>query len=147
MKTRKGKELTKFKGQKEFKVQTLDGVAIGNKVDASVIPADSMVTIVSTSKGKGFQGVVKRYHFSGGPRTHGSHFKREPGSIGMRTWPGRVHPGKRMAGRMGNDRITLKNRPVVAMDEKEGLIAIKGPIPGPNGSLVTVIVETSAAKK
>lgn len=143
-KTRKGKEVTKFKQQKEFTVENLDGLAVGGSVTAEILPAESMVTVTGISKGKGFQGVVKRHHFSGGPRTHGSHFKREPGSIGMRTWPGRVHKGKRMAGRMGGDTITIKNRAVMASDSKEGILAVKGPIPGPNGGYVVVHLEAPA---
>lgn len=143
MKTRKGKEVTKYAHQKEFKVDAVEGIDIGSTVTAALLPTETMVSIVGVSKGKGFQGVMKRHHFAGGPRTHGSHFKREPGSVGMRTWPGRIHPGKRMAGRMGNDQITLKNRPIVACDEKEGIVAVKGPIPGADGSVVIISVESA----
>ena len=101
------------------------------------------VSIVATSKGKGFQGVMRRHHFAGGPATHGSHFKREPGSVGMRTQPGRILKGHRMAGRMGGDQITLPHRPVVAVDAAKGIIGIKGPIPGPNGAHVFLTVEPS----
>lgn len=146
VKTRKGKELKKMRNQKEFMVDSLDGLAPGAKVTTSVVPAGSLVTVVSVSKGKGFQGVMKRYHFAGGPASHGSHFKREPGSVGMRTWPGRIHPGKRMAGRMGGDKITIKHRPVVAIDEAQRLIAVKGPVPGPDGSIVYVTVEPASPK-
>lgn len=145
-KTRKGKELTKFTKEKEFRVETLDGISVGSIVGVSLLPVESMVTLIGVSKGKGFQGVVKRYHFAGGPASHGSHFKREPGSIGMRTWPGRVHKGKRMAGRMGNDQIKLKNRAILSCDEKEGVVAVKGPVPGPNGSYVVVSLEDSSMK-
>src|SRR3989338_8587506 len=108
MKTRKGKELKKFKEQKEFLVDSLEGLAAGGKVTIEAMPAESMVRITSTSKGKGFQGVMKRWHFAGGPASHGSHFKREPGSVGMRTRPARIHAGKRMAGHMGLDTVTLR---------------------------------------
>ena len=107
----------------------------------------SLVTVSSVSKGKGFQGVVKRYHFAGGPASHGSHFKREPGSVGMRTWPGRIHKNKRMPGRMGGDKVTLKHCPVIVSDAEQKLVAIKGPIPGPNGSIVYLTLEPAAAKK
>lgn len=138
IKTRKGKELKRYKQQKEFTVASLDGLTAGSAVPMTTLPKESLVTVTGTSKGKGFQGVVKRHHFSGGPRTHGSHFKREPGSIGMRTWPGRVHKGKRMAGHMGLETVTIKNRPVIMTDEKKNIVAIKGPIPGPNGSFVVL---------
>ncbi len=142
VKTRKGKEHGKFNQEKEVKVDSLDGITVGSTLTASVIPAESTVTVMGISKGKGFQGVMKRHNFSGGPASHGSHFKREPGAVGMRTWPGRIHKGKRMAGRMGNDRITLKGRPVVSLDEKEGIVAVKGPIPGANGAYVLLSLES-----
>ncbi len=142
MKTRKGKEHIKHATQKEFSVESLDGMSAGGSVTSQLVPKDSLVTISGISKGKGFQGVMKRHHFAGGPATHGSHFKREPGSVGMRTWPGRIHPGKKMPGRMGGDRITLKHRPVVVSDAEAKIIGIKGAVPGPNGSLVTVTLES-----
>ena len=147
MRTRKGKELKKFKDQKEFTVDSLDGFAPGGKVTVETLPEASLVTISSISKGKGFQGVMKRYHFAGGPKTHGSHFKREPGSVGMRTWPGRIHAGKRMAGHMGLDQVTIKHRPVIVSDATKKVIAIKGPVPGPNGATVFVTLEPKVEKK
>jgi large subunit ribosomal protein L3 len=99
---------------------------IGDKVDIS-----------GTSKGKGFQGVVKRHHFAGGPRTHGqSDRERAPGSIGQTTTPGRVYKGKRMAGRMGSKRVTIKNLEVIKVD-KNGLI-VKGLVPGAIDSLLEI---------
>jgi len=99
---------------------------------------DQMVNVQGVSKGKGFQGVVKRHGFAGGPRTHGqSDRERAPGSIGQSTTPGRVYKGKRMAGRMGNDTITIKNLRVVEANETQ--IMIKGLVPGPKGTLITVI--------
>lgn len=147
MKTRKGKSHDKYAEQKEFMVDALDGYAVGSKVTMEAVPAESLVTITATSKGKGFQGVMKRHHFSGGPASHGSHFKREPGSVGMRTWPGRIHAGKRMAGHMGLETVTVKHRPVVAHDKAAKVIGIKGPVPGPNGGVVYVTLEPVIAKK
>lgn len=141
VRTRKGKELKKHRNQKEFKVESLDGLAPGGKITVTSVPAESLVTITGVGKGKGFQGVIKRYHFAGGPASHGSHFKREPGSVGMRTWPGRIQAGKRMPGRMGNETVTLRHRPVVVCDEMKKVLGVKGPIPGPNGALVYVTVE------
>jgi len=92
-KTKNGKEKTRYQVQKEWKVDSLDGMEKGKALTAEVVPAEALVTIVGTSKGKGFQGVVKRFHFAGGPMSHDSHFKREPGSIGMRTQPGRIFRG------------------------------------------------------
>lgn len=145
-KSRKGKEHTRYARQKEWKVESLDGLSAGGSLTIDAIPADSLVTICGVSKGKGFQGVMKRHHFGGGPASHGSHFKREPGSVGMRTSPGRILKGHKMAGHMGDEQITVRNRPVVVSDAAKGLLAIKGPVPGPNGSIVYVTKETSPAK-
>lgn len=147
VKTRKGKEIRKYANQKEFRVEAADGLAAGSALTVEALPAESIVTIVGTGKGKGFQGVIKRHHFSGGPATHGSHFKREPGSVGMRTWPGRIHAGKKMPGHMGLETVTLKGRAVIVCDKEKKVLAIKGPIPGGNGSIVYVTLEKSPAAK
>lgn len=143
VKTRKGKEIKSFANQKEFRVDAADGHTAGQTLTIEAIPIESKVTIVGTGKGKGFQGVVKRHHFAGGPASHGSHFKREPGSVGMRTWPGRIHAGKKMAGHMGLETVTLKGRSVLVSDKEKKMLAIKGPIPGGNGSLVYITLEKS----
>lgn len=142
-KTRKGNEHTRYRLQKEWAVESLEGYEPGKELKADTIPAASTVTISSKSKGRGFQGVVKRHGFHGGPKTHGSHLHRRPGSIGMCEFPGRVLKGQRMAGQMGGDTITLRGRPVVVCDEDKGVIAVKGPIPGPNGSFVYVTLEST----
>lgn len=142
-KSRKGKENTRYGKQKEWKVESLDGLEPGKEITMESIPVESVVTITGISKGKGFQGVVKRHGFAGGPKTHGSHFKREPGSVGMRTQPGRIHKGKRMAGRMGGDTVTILHRPVIVSDAAKGILGVKGPIPGSNGSSVFVTVEST----
>lgn len=128
----------KFKAVKEFRVETTDGYQKGQSVDLSTLSSDTLVTITSTSKGKGYQGVVKRHGFSGGPASHGSHFHREPGSIGMRAKPGKTIKGKRMAGHMGSDTVTLRNRPVVMIAADKNLVAIRGSVPGANGSYVYI---------
>jgi large subunit ribosomal protein L3 len=140
-KTRKGKEHTRYRVQKEWKVDSLEGLKSGEKVTAEAIPEKSIVTISGISKGKGFQGVVKRYGFAGGPKTHGSHFKRAPGSIGMCEFPGRVMKGKKMPGHMGKEQLTLKNRSVLVADIKKGVLAVKGPVPGANGTHVFLTME------
>jgi large subunit ribosomal protein L3 len=145
-KTRKGKELVRFMHQKEWQVESLDGMEQGKTLTLELIPAESLVTICGTGKGKGFQGVMKRHHFGGGPATHGSHFKREPGSVGMRTKPGRILKGHRMAGRMGGEQVTLKHRMVMALDPEKNVIAVSGPVPGPRGSAVYLTVEVPAKK-
>ncbi len=146
-KSRKGKENVRYQRQKEWKVDSLDGMEPGKQITCESIPAPSLVTICSVSKGKGFQGVMRRHHFAGGPASHGSHFKREPGSIGMRQQPGRILKGHRMAGHMGNEQVTIHHRSVVAADPAKGLIAVKGPIPGPNGAFVFVTQESSPDAK
>lgn len=111
---------------------------VGEEIKPTIFFKKGDIVMVSgISKGKGFQGVVKRHHFKGGPRTHGqSHGERAPGSIGMTTTPGRVFKGKRMAGRMGSDRVTVKGLEVVEV--KEDGIVIKGLVPGHLGSLLEV---------
>ncbi len=146
-KTGNGKELTRYKAQKEWQVESLDGFEKGKKITVEVLPVDSMVSVTGISKGKGFQGVVKRYHFGGGPGSHGSHFKREPGSIGMRTDPGRVFRGHPMAGHMGLEQVTVKNRAVLVSDVKKNLVGISGPVPGPNGAFVFLTLESATDAK
>ena len=108
------------------------------KVEEIFTPNDT-VAVTGISKGKGFAGGVKRHHFKGGPRTHGqSDRERAPGSIGQTTTPGRVYKGKRMAGRMGNDRVTVKNLKVVSIDYKSGILTIKGVVPGGRNSLLII---------
>lgn len=102
-----------------------------------VLKPGDIIDVIGVSKGKGFAGVVKRHHFKGGPRTHGqSDRERAPGSIGQTTTPGRVYKGKRMAGRMGHGRVTIKNLKIV--DVSDTALFIKGLIPGPKNSLVMV---------
>ena len=141
--SRKGKENVRYALQKEWQLESLDGMEPGKKVTAEILPVDTKVTIASVSKGKGFQGVMRRHHFAGGPATHGSHFKREPGSVGMRAQPGRILKLHRMAGHMGGEQITLQHRSVVMSDSVKGIIGIKGPVPGPNGAHVFVTVEAA----
>lgn len=128
----------KFKVLKEFRVEKTEGYSKEQQVDLKSLDGVKHVTVMAYSKGKGYQGVVKRYNFAGGPASHGSTFRREPGSIGARSKPGRVHKGKKLPGHMGNAQITLKNRPVVLLAPDKQLVAIKGPIPGPNKSYVFI---------
>jgi large subunit ribosomal protein L3 len=112
---------------------------IGDKVSPSMFADVKRVNVSGMTKGKGFQGVVKRWGFKGGPRTHGqSDRMRHPGSIGMRTTPGRVFPGHKMGGRMGNDLMTVKNLKVVLTDDTQGMIAVRGAVPGNVDSLVII---------
>jgi large subunit ribosomal protein L3 len=130
-----------YKTLKEFRLKPIDKTDLkeGDVVDVSVFAPGDKIQVSSISKGKGFQGVVKRHGFSGGPRTHGQkHSEREPGSIGggLRT---HVPKGMRMAGRMGSDRITQKNLQVVFVDKENSVMLVKGAIAGKRGSLVEII--------
>lgn len=111
---------------------------VGDQIKASdIFKVGDMVSVTGTSKGKGFAGVVKRWHFAGGPKTHGqSDRQRAPGSIGQGTTPGRVLKGKKMAGRMGMDRVTLKSIHVISVDPEKNEISLSGPIPGSFGSFL-----------
>ncbi len=106
---------------------------------SDVFKEGDIIQVTGVSKGKGFQGVVKRHHFRGGPRTHGqSDRERAPGSIGSTTTPGRVYKGKRMAGRMGNDRVTIKNLKVIAVDGEKNILTISGLVPGGRNALLII---------
>jgi len=125
----------------EFRDFPTDGVEIGAVVDVNIFEVGDYVDVVGTSKGKGFQGVVKRHGFSGvGESTHGQHNRlRAPGSIGACSFPGRVFKGMRMAGRTGGERVKTTNLSILKIDSDRNLLVIKGSIPGHNGS--TVIIE------
>ena len=113
--------------------------AVGDTLDASMFRVGELVDVIGTSKGKGFAGVMKRHGFGGGQRTHGqSDRSRAPGSIGPGTTPGRVLKGTRMAGRMGNDRVTIKSLEVVQADPERNLLVVMGSVPGANGSVVMI---------
>jgi len=128
----------KFKIMKEFRVDNAENFKKDQKIDISILKDVSAVTLTAISKGKGYQGVVKRHHFAGGPASHGSHFHREPGSIGTRAKPGRVNKGHRMAGQMGLEKITILNRPIIKLVPDKELIAIKGSVPGANNGYVYI---------
>jgi len=132
------KDLGNFAHVREF--EQGGDMKVGDKIDVSAFAVGDMVTVSAVSKGKGFQGVVKRHGFHGGPRSHGQkHSEREPGSISGGTREGgRVPKGMRMAGRMGSDRITTKNLKVVAVDPENGHIFIQGAIAGRRGTLVEI---------
>ncbi|MBI2617386.1 50S ribosomal protein L3 [Candidatus Gottesmanbacteria bacterium] len=121
-----------------------DVLKLGTQIQVSdVLKPGDRVQVIGISKGKGFQGVVTRHHFKGGPRTHGqSDRERAPGSIGQTTTPGRVYKGKRMAGRMGSEKVTVKNLRVVSVDTQKHIVSIKGLIPGGRNALV-IIEKTS----
>jgi len=110
----------------------------GDTITAEIFSEGERADVVGISKGKGFQGVVKRHGFSGGPASHGSHSHRAPGSIGMAATPSRVPKGKRMAGHMGSERVTSANLEIVKVDPNQNILLVKGAIPGARGGLVIV---------
>jgi large subunit ribosomal protein L3 len=128
-----------FAALRELAADNVDEYQVGDQVTCdSVFKAGDIVDVTGTSKGKGFQGVIKRWGFSGGRATHGSKFHRAPGSIGMSATPARVHRGKKMPGQMGNARVTQQNLEIVEVRADQNLILVKGAIPGPNQGLVLI---------
>lgn len=128
----------KFHYQREFKVANSEDFNIGDQITVENLKEIEKVQFSAISKGKGFQGVVKRFNFRTGPNSHGSKHHRNPGSIGSGTAPGRVMRGKKLAGRMGTDKITLKNVSLVYLDAEKNIIGIKGPVPGGKNNLVAI---------
>lgn len=112
---------------------------VGDSVSINSLVKGDVVKITSKSKGHGFQGSVRRWNFAGGPATHGSKFHRRPGSSGNRTWPGRVMPGKKFPGHWGDETITVKNVVVIDVLANEGVLLVKGPVPGHKNTLVKLV--------
>ncbi len=129
---------------REFRVDSTDEVEIGSEIKADIFESGEYLDITGTVKGRGFQGVVKRYNFGGGRYSHGGGWKRKPGSIGQCEFPGRVDKGKKMPGQMGNVRRTIQNLSVVRVDINDNLIFVKGAVPGPKGGTLLI---RSAKKK
>ncbi len=124
---------------REFRVDSVDDFAIGQVLSVGdMFAAGDLVDVTGVSKGKGFAGHIKRHNFKRGPKTHGSDHHRAPGSIGPGTTPGRVYKGLRMAGHMGDERVTTKKLRVVRADADRGLLLVKGSLPGPRGTLILV---------
>jgi len=140
------KGLGQFKYLREFRVEDSEAIEVGQKVDVSLFQAGDLVDIAGVSKGKGFAGVVKRHHFAGGPKTHGqSDRHRHGGSIGAGTSPGRVFKGMRMAGHMGNERVTARHLEVFEADPARNLLLVKGAVPGAKNGLL--LIKKSARRK
>jgi len=137
----KGKALRHFREHKQHNGELPEGVTVGETIDISVFSIGDKVTVSAISKGKGFQGVVKRHGFHGGPRSHGQkHSERSPGSIGGGGGRagGRVAKGMRMAGRMGNDRVTVRNLSILQIHPETHELVLRGAIPGRRGTLVEI---------
>jgi large subunit ribosomal protein L3 len=124
---------------REVTASSLDDIEVGQQIKADTFAAGELVDVTANSKGRGFQGGMKRHGFSGGPKTHGQSDRwRAPGSIGSSATPGRVYKGIKMAGHMGNNRVTVQNLEVVRVDTDRNLLLIKGSVPGPSKGLVTI---------
>jgi len=114
-----------------------DGLKAGARVLVDIFESEKFVDIVGVSKGRGFQGVVKRHHFGGGPKSHGSMFQIT-GSIGSSAFPSRVFKGMRMSGHMGHERVTVRNLRVLGVDKEDNLLVVEGSVPGPNGGYIVI---------
>ena len=123
---------------REVRVDADDETKAGDTVTVEGFKDAELVDVVGTSKGKGYQGTIRRWNFACGPMTHGSRNQRRPGSIGQCAYPGEVRKGLHMAGRMGGDRVTVKNLTVVSVDEDQNLLLVRGAVPGGKGGLVQV---------
>ena len=132
---------------REFRVAGEDEVKVGDKVSVEQFAPGDLVHVVATSKGKGFQGVVKRHHFRGGAATHGSMFHRAPGGIGASAYPSRVIKGMKAAGHMGSDRVTVRNITVVRVDAANNTLLVRGAVPGAGGTYVVIRKAEKVAKK
>ena len=123
---------------KEFRVDSVDEFEVGQVLNVDLLSVDQLVNIKGKTIGKGFSGLQKRHNFSRGPMTHGSKNHRAPGSIGMGTTPGRVLPGKKMAGQLGNKLTTIKKLKVIQLSSEENILIIKGSVPGKPGNLLSI---------
>lgn len=126
---------------KEFRPNKMEGFEVGKDLTVSLFKKGDIVDVSGVTKGRGFQGVMKRCGKKGGPMAHGSKFHRTTGSVGMRTWPGRVLPGTGMAGQMGNVKRTIKNIEIFDVDAERNLVFVRGAIPGGKNGLVVLSVK------
>ena len=123
---------------KEFRVDAVEEFTVGQEIKADLFAAGEKIDVTGTSKGKGFQGPIKRHGQSRGPESHGSRYHRRPGSMGACSFPGRVFKNKKLAGHMGSVKVTVQNLEVVRVDADKNLILVKGAIPGPKLSLIHI---------
>jgi large subunit ribosomal protein L3 len=128
-----------FEYVREIRQDDVDSYNVGDQIACdAVLATGDLIDVTGTSKGKGFQGVMKRWNFSGGRASHGSKFHRGPGSIGCSAWPSKVFKGKKMAGQMGNERVTTQGLQVVEIRPEMNLVLVKGAVPGPKNGLVII---------
>lgn len=131
---------------KEFRVDSVEGYTVGQEIKADLFAAGELIDVTGISKGKGFQGPIKRHGQSRGPETHGSRYHRRPGSMGACSYPGRVFKNKKLAGHMGSVKVTVQNLEVIRVDADKNFILVKGAIPGAKGSVVTIKEAVKASK-
>ena len=131
---------------KEFRVDSVEEYTVGQEIKADLFAAGELIDVTGISKGKGFQGPIKRHGQSRGPETHGSRYHRRPGSMGACSYPGRVFKNKKLAGHMGSVNVTVQNLEVVRVDADKNFILVKGAIPGAKGSVVTIKEAVKASK-
>ena len=127
-------------------LDAVEEFTVGQEIKADLFAAGEKIDVTGTSKGKGFQGPIKRHGQSRGPETHGSRYHRRPGSMGACSYPGRVFKNKKLAGHMGSVKVTVQNLEVVRVDADKNLILVKGAIPGPKGSMVTIKEAVKSSK-
>ncbi len=139
-------KLTNKKHLREFRLDSVEGYKVGDEVKADIFAAGERVDIQGTSKGKGFQGVIKRHGQHRGPMGHGSMYHRRPGSMGPTSTPGRVFKGKKLPGHMGKITVTIQNLDVVSVDMDKNVILVKGSVPGPKGAILKVKSTVKATK-
>ncbi|MBI4398762.1 MAG: 50S ribosomal protein L3, partial [Candidatus Omnitrophica bacterium] len=139
--------VTPRKFLKEIRTEKIDGLKVGDEVSVATFQPGDYVDVIGVSIGKGFQGVVKRHHFVGGERSHGSMFGRVPGSIGGSSFPSRVFKGMRAAGHMGNAQVTLENVKVMEVDAEKNLLLVRGQVPGVEGNLILIRSSKKLGKK
>ncbi len=128
-----------FSHLKEFRTDSVTAFEVGDRLYATAFEAGDVINVSGVTKGRGFQGVIKRHGKHGGPASHGSDFHRRPGSIGMRTWPGRVIKNMKLPGHMGVERITVKNLEVVSVFPDDNVVLVRGAVPGYNGALLEIV--------
>ena len=131
---------------KEFRVDAVEEFTVGQEIKADLFAAGEKIDVTGTSKGKGFQDPINRHGQSRGPESHGSRYHRRPGSMGACSFPGRVFKNKKLAGHMGSVKVTVQNLEVVRVDADKNLILVKGAIPGPKGSMVTIKEAVKSSK-
>ena len=138
--------LTAKKHLREFRLDSTENVKVGDELKADVFAQGEKIDVQGTTKGKGFQGVIKRHGQSRGPMGHGSMYHRRPGSMGSTSTPGRVFKGKKLPGHMGVETVTIQNLDVVRVDLDKNVILVKGSVPGPKGAILKLKSAVKAAK-